>query len=69
MFREGQVCLGCLTRAFLEGVQNVNTLSELGDVQDPVLETGVNPFSRTLGPTDGIGFQSFGSSPHWTLRN
>jgi hypothetical protein len=44
MLRKVQVHLGRLARTLLEGVQNVNTVSEPGDIKDAMLESGMNPY-------------------------
>ena len=57
-----QVALRSLCRPLLKCMQHVDTLCELRDVQDPVLDLGMDA-AVTPGPTLGIGFQSLGSSP------
>ena len=50
-------------------MQDVDGFGELRDIHHATLCPGVNTDFLHAGPTLGIGFQSFGSSPRWTRQS
>jgi hypothetical protein len=56
-------------RVLLKGVQDVDCLGELGDVEQPMFSRVRMRISCTPDPTLDIGFQSFGSSPRCTRQS
>src|SRR3979411_440620 len=58
---ELQIVFRRLSRALLEGVEDIHGFGKRGDVEHPVFQARMNPDSRTSGQMEGIGFQSSGS--------
>jgi len=54
---EFHLTFGGLPRSLLKGVQHINGLRELGDIQDPVLQRGMDPDLSDARPHAGHGFQ------------